>query len=312
MIRPAEIRGIWMPLLIPWDREWRLDEASYDANLERLIAAGPAGLYTLDTASEFYTMEFDEWQAIARRFVKRCRAANVKFPIGLGCTWTHQEGALRRVREARDLGVEVIHLSPPYWLPLPREGLIRFYSEINACAGHLGVIIYAPNWGKIGLTAEFYRELVAAAPCIVGTKTDGGTAGLLQDRIAGERHSHFVGEQTLVASARVGATGCYSSVAGISLHYMKEWWAMMEEGRWSEAEARNERVQKFYAEAVQPLRDRGIIAGAIDKAMAEVGGAAGRRQLRPPYLSVPDDLYAVMVGAARHHLPEAFPGGSTR
>lgn len=81
---------------------------------------------------------------------------------------------------------------------------------------------------------------------------------------------------------------------------------MMEEGRWEDAEARNERVQKFYAEAVQPLRDRGIIAGATDKAMAQVGGFAGNRQLRPPYLSVSDDLYAAMKEAAHRHLPEAF------
>jgi hypothetical protein len=41
--------------------------------------------------------------------------------------------------------------------------------------------------------------------------------------------------------------------------------------------------------------------------MAQVGGFAGSRQLRPPYLSVPDDLYAAMENAARHYLPEALP-----
>ncbi len=300
-ISPAKINGIWLPLMLPWDSEWRLDERTCDANLDRLIASGADGLYTLDTSSEFYTLEFDDWRAIARRFVKRCRAANVRFPIGLGCTWTNQEGALRRVREARDLGVEVIHLSPPYWLPLPREGLIRFYSEVDACAGHLGIIIYAPNWGKIGLTAEFYRELVAAAPCIIGTKSDSG-AGLLDLLIGGQLHTHFVHEQQLCAAARAGASGCYSALAGVSVKYMQEWLAMVREGRLAEAEARNTQVQKFYAEAVQPLRDRGIIAGAIDKAMAQVGGFAGSRLLRPPYLSAPDDLYEAMRSAARKYL----------
>lgn len=304
-ISPAQIRGIWLPLLLSWDSGWQLDERTCDANLDRLIASGADGLYTLDTSSEFYTLEFDDWRAIAHHFVKRCRAANVGFPIGLGCTWTNQEGALRRVREARELGVEVIHLSPPYWLPLPPEGLIRFYSAVQACAGHLGVIIYAPNWGKIGLTAEFYRTLVEAAPCIIGTKSDRGE-GLLDLRIAGRRHSHFVHEQRMCAAIPAGASGCYSALAGVSLRYMKDWMAMMEDGRRSEAGARDERVQRFYDEAVQPLRDRGIIAGAIDKAMAQVGGFAGSRQLRPPYLSVPDDLYNRMVDAARRHLPEAF------
>jgi dihydrodipicolinate synthase/N-acetylneuraminate lyase len=304
-IKPSDIRGIWLPLLSPWDAQWRLDERTGDANLERLIASGPDGLYTLDTSSEFYTMEFDEWRGIAHRFVQRCRAANVRFPIGLGCTWTNQEGALRRVREARDLGVEVIHLSPPYWLPLPPEGLIRFYAAVQACAGHLGVIIYAPNWGKIGLTAALYRALVDAAPCIVGTKSD-RAEGLLDLRIAGRRHSHFVHEQRMNATIPDGASGCYSALAGASVRYMRNWIARLEDGRQREAEARDAHVQAFYAEAVQPLRDRGIIAGAIDKALAQIGGFAGSRQLRPPYVSVPDDLYDRMVTAAHRHLPEVF------
>lgn len=305
-IEPSQVRGIWMPLMLPWDSEGRLDERNCDANLDRLIASSLDGLYTLDTSSEFYTMEFDEWRAIARRFVKRCRAANVRFPIGLGCTWTNQEGALRRVREARDLGVDVIHLSPPYWMPVPEAGLLNFYAAVHACAGHLGVIVYAPPWGKIVLTPGFYDRLVEAAPCVVGTKSDRG-GELLGARIAGQAHSHFVHEQQLCETARAGASGCYSALAGVSTPYVKAWWAMMDEGRWDEASARNAQVQKFYAEAVQPLRDRGIIAGAIDKAMAQVGGFVGSRQLRPPYLSVPDEWYEAMRAAARKYVLEPGP-----
>lgn len=94
-IRPSEIRGIWLPLLIPWDSQWRLDERTCDANMERLIASGADGLFTLDTSSEFYTMEYDDWRSIAHRFVKRCRAANVRFPIGLGWLGRTRRGGSR-------------------------------------------------------------------------------------------------------------------------------------------------------------------------------------------------------------------------
>src|SRR5690606_189046 len=111
------------------------------------------------------------------------------------------------------------------------------------------------------------------------------------------QHSHFSGEQNLVAAARHGASGSYSALAGISVRYLKEWWAMIDRGDWTAAEARHERVQRFYVQGVQPLRDRGIIAGAIDKAMAQIGGAVGSRLLRPPYPSTPDDMYAKMEAA---------------
>src|ERR1043166_633615 len=164
---------------------------------------------------------------IARRFVKRCQA--VRFPIGLGCTWTNQEGALRRIREARDLGVQVIHLSAPYWLPLNEDGLLRFLSSVQKEVGHLGVIIYAPPHGRISLSGELYRKLTAQAPWIIGTKTVGGDAEVMRGILKARKgHSHFVHESNLVARAREGAFGTYSFLAGLNLSFVKRWWTLIE------------------------------------------------------------------------------------
>jgi dihydrodipicolinate synthase/N-acetylneuraminate lyase len=306
-INPTSVRGIWPPLLLPWDKAWKLDWKRFDANLDRLIAAEPHGLYTLDTASEFFTLEFADWRTVARRFVRRCRQRRVQFPIGLGCTWTNQEGALRRICEARDLGVEIIHLSTPYWLPLNEAGVLTFLRAVQHEAGHLGMILYAPPHSKLRLTAALYRRIVAVAPCVIGTKTVGDDEAemkrLLRVRPA---HSHFVQECYLVARARLGARGCYSALAGISLPFMKAWWSMIERGDWPAAERRQAPVIAFYNEAVVPMREAGIIAGAVDKSMAQIGGAHGTRLIRPPYPSAPERMFRRMERAARKYLPEAF------
>jgi dihydrodipicolinate synthase/N-acetylneuraminate lyase len=293
-------------MLLYWDAQWRLDQETTDANLDRQLASDPHGLYSLDTASEFFTLEFEDWQAVARRFVKRCRSAAPGLLLGLGCTWTHQEGALARIRVARDLGVDTIHLSPPYWLPLNEDGLLRFLGAVQEVAGHLGVILYAPPHGKLTLSAALYEKLARANPCVIGTKTEGLDALLLAAPGGERRHSHFVHESRVVNAARHGGLGIYSALAGVSMALMKHWWKLIEEGRWPEAVAIQDRVNRFYAQGVQPIRDRGILAGAIDKSMAQVGGAAGTRLMRPPYPSVPDDLFDGLLGAARRHLPEAF------
>jgi 4-hydroxy-tetrahydrodipicolinate synthase len=300
-------RGIWPPLLMNWDDRWQLDLPAFDANLARLIELAPHGLYTLDTASEFHTMEFEEWEFVARRFVAACRRRRPRLPLGLGCTWTHQAGALRRVATARDLGVEVIHLSAPYWVPLDEDGLLTFLEAVQREAGHLGVVLYAPPWGKLRLTAATYARAVEVAPCVIGSKTLGTDRELLAAPSPAAGHSHFVHESNLVAGCAAGATGNYSSLAGISMPFMLDWWRSIERAE-PRAEAIRRRVDAFYVEAVEPLRERGILAGAVDKAMAQIGGMVGSRRLRPPYPSCPDDLFENMRAAATRLL-EAPDGG---
>ena len=298
-IQGTQVRGVWPPLLLHWHDDWSLDEQAFEHNLRHVAEQEPHGLYTLDTASEFYTLEFAEWEAISHRFVRGCERLGVTLPIGLGCTWTNQPGALERVRAARDLGVQTIHLSPPYWLPLNDDALCGFYAAVNEVAGHLGVIIYAPPWSGVHLTADLYRRLVNEAPCIIGTKGPATDHALLN---AIEGHSHFAQEQRIVQASKHGAIGCYSALAGVSIPFMKAWWDMIERDDHAAAAQRDEAVQRFYAQGVQPVRDRGILAGAIDKAMARIGGQIGSRALRPPYPAVPDDLFDQMETAARTHI----------
>lgn len=301
MSEPFIPRGIWPPLLLNWDERWQLDLRAFDANLERLIQQRPHGIYSLDTASEFYTLEFEEWDLVARRLVTRARQLDPAMPLGLGCTWTNQAGALRRIAAARDLGVQCIHLSAPYWLPLNEDGLLVFLDAVQREAGHLGVVLYAPPWGKLTLSAALYARVTQAAPCVIGTKTYGDDQALLAAPGGTRKHSHFVHESRLLDGFAAGASGNYSSLAGISMSFMLNWWRLIEQGS-PEAQQIHQRVLAFYAQGVEPVRKRGILAGAIDKCMAQIGGMTGSRLLRPPYPSVPEDLYQAMRHAAQHHL----------
>ncbi len=305
-IAPAEVHGIWSVLLLYWHEDGSLDERAVEANLERTVAARPHGYYSLDTASEFYALEFERYRPLAERFVQRCRALDPKLPLGLGCTWTNQAGALQRIALARDLGVQTVHLSPPYWTPLNETGFLRFFAAVQEVAGDVGIVVYAPPWGRIDLTAELYRKLCAVAPCVIGTKASMEHPDLLDVPSPTARHSHFIGEPNLFEGMKRGASGAYSALSGLSLKFTKHWWQLMRDGKWTEAEAINQRVQRFYQEGVVPIRQRGILAGAIDKTMAELGGARGARRLLPPYESCPDDLRDGMRRAAQNHLPEAL------
>lgn len=301
VIEPAKVHGVWAVALLPWDADWQLDVASFHADLDHVIARKPDGFYTLDTASEFYTLEFADWLRVAQMFVSHCRAAGATMPLGLGCTWTNQAGALDRIRAARDLGVDTIHLSAPYWAPLDTDGLRNFYAAAQEAAGHLGIVIYAPPWTAINLDPALYRALRDVAPNIIGSKTVAQYPELFE--MPG---SHFTGEPRLFEAYKLGATGTYSALAGISVSFVQHWISLMRDGDWDAASEINDRLQKFYAEGVVPCREAGVTNGANDKAMAQIGGAVGSRAMRPPYKTMPDDLYNNLEAAARKYLPEAF------
>lgn len=127
------MRGIWPAVLIETGTDGRIDLRPLRAVCERFVRAGVDGLYTADTASEFYAMEFEEWNELVTEFRRIARELGA--PAGAGCTWTNQAGALRRVARAAELGFDNIHLSQPYWLRLNAPAQREFWRAVQQCAG---------------------------------------------------------------------------------------------------------------------------------------------------------------------------------
>ena len=56
-----QIRGTWGTVLLPINADESIDYARLGAEIDTLIAAGVAGLYTNGTAGEFHTQTEDEF-----------------------------------------------------------------------------------------------------------------------------------------------------------------------------------------------------------------------------------------------------------
>jgi dihydrodipicolinate synthase/N-acetylneuraminate lyase len=126
------LHGIWPPLLLETRPDGRIDLDAITEGTRYFASAGVHGVYTADTASEFQTLEFAEWNELVTHF--RGVARECGLPAGVGCTWTNQAGALRRIARARELGFDHIHLTPPYWIKLNEPA--RPVSVDNARSGN--------------------------------------------------------------------------------------------------------------------------------------------------------------------------------
>ncbi len=62
--------GPWAGLPVAWTENDEFDENVYRGDVARCCGAGIPGVYSGGTTGEFYAMEFDEFQAVARATVE--------------------------------------------------------------------------------------------------------------------------------------------------------------------------------------------------------------------------------------------------
>lgn len=295
------IRGIWPPVLIEDNARGTVDLGAVTATVEHYAALGVHGLYTADTASEFYTMDFPEWDALATHFRAATKARGLA--AGVGCTWTNEEGVLRRVARARELGFDNIHLSQPYWIKLNDPAQRAYWHSVETVAAGLPIIVYAGSQNQFALDGPLLRRLRDICPSIAGTKSPGFDVPTMNGLLVQHPDlSHFVGEQGLAGWVAAGAAGCFSSTVAFCPRLTLDWFAHMEAGHWAEAFAIQRRINAFYDDGVMPIRRAGYIA---DKAMSVLGRLPGTTlRQRPPYQAPTPELLAGLEAAARRHLPE--------
>ncbi len=110
-----EIHGVYTPVVTPFRDDETVDDAAYEAALERQLAAGVAGIVVGGTTGEYYAMTIDE-----RRDQLGVAASIVgdRAQLVAGCNTGATRDVITLARHARDLGYRAVMLSaPPISLP---------------------------------------------------------------------------------------------------------------------------------------------------------------------------------------------------
>ena len=95
--------GPWAGLPVAWTKNGLLDEATYRTDVASCCKAGVPGVYSGGTSAEFYAMEFDEFQTVAKITVEECKKYHV--PCMIGCTSTLTRAISRGGPKCRAIGV---------------------------------------------------------------------------------------------------------------------------------------------------------------------------------------------------------------
>lgn len=301
------LKGVWGTLLLPLRDDDSINFELLEQEIEHLIGAGVAGIYSNGSAGEFWTQSEEEFDRINGLLAELCTKAAMPFQIGV--SHTSPQGTLGLIQRARLLRPSGMQVILPDWLPVGVDEAIVFLRRVADEAEGIPLILYNPPHAKPLLNSEGILKIITAIPEIVGIKVLGGDAAWYTAmKPVLEKISVFVAGHKMASGCRQGARGCYSNVACLSPAGAQRWYDQI----WSDPEgalALEEKLVNFWMTQAGRLKaEQGVSGTAIDKMMACAGGwlPGMSARLRWPYTFVDDETSAQVGRAAREQLPELF------
>ena len=287
MLTRDNFRGPWAGLPVAWTDDDTFDEVTYRADVARCCDAGVPGVYTGGTTGEFYAMEFDEFQAIARATVEECHARNT--PAMIGCSSTYTLGAQRRAAFAAEIGADAIQVTIPFWMEVDSCGVELFFQQVSQAAGGLPLSVYETTRCKVTLSLEQHRAIHDRLPNYLMVKSNAGTFGANPDgcRALSEIVNVFTGEGLWKTLGPHGVVGGCSSMVYWNPQVCLSLWQAVEAADWNAVSQKSEPVSKLFAFLHEEFGSRGYTDTAFDR----LGGLASgflntSMRSRGPYVSV--------------------------
>lgn len=249
------------------------DAASYAKRLQWLSSYRAAGLFAAGGTGEFFSIGYDEYDAVIRTAVENS-AANVPVLAGVGYGTRMAVDLAKRAEVAGAAGILVL----PHYLVFAEEaGIVAHMTAICRAVG-IGVIYYARD--NTRLSPAGLEKLAELCPNFIGYKDGIGDLQLMQ-RVAyrlGDRLVHIGGLPTAEVFAQpyleMGVTTYSSAVFNFVPELALRFYDAI---RQRDAEVVDTLMTEFYLPLIE-LRDRkrGYAVSMIKAGADLVGRSAGK------------------------------------
>ena len=179
---PVLLRGVFVPLVTPFDAAGELDHAALQRLVEYLIDAGVHGLFVGGTTGEFPLLTTHERQRIAETVVHHS-AARRPVVIQTGAPSTRETIALSR--HARDIGAAAVAVVAPYFFPLSDQDLVDHYATVCAALPNTPVLLYnIPQRTGNAVSPRVAADVIRRCPTVIGIKDSSGNLSQTQEYCA--------------------------------------------------------------------------------------------------------------------------------
>jgi 5-dehydro-4-deoxyglucarate dehydratase len=253
------------------------DAAGYGRRLQWLSSFGAAGLFAAGGTGEFFSIGYDEYDAVIRTAVQNS-AVDVPVLAGIGYGTRMAVDLARRAQAAGAAAVLVL----PHYLVFAEEAGVLAHMTAICRAVEIGVVYYARD--NTRLSPAGLEQLAAACPNFIGYKDGIGDVQLMQ-RIAhrlGDRLVHIGGLPTAEVFAQpyleMGVTTYSSAVFNFVPELALRFYRAV---RARDTATLDALMARFYLPLIE-LRDKkkGYAVSMIKAGAEIVGRSAGK--VRPP------------------------------
>jgi len=203
-----ELRGIFGPVVTPFDANGEVDAAGFAANIRAHLAAGLHGIVVAGSTGEAALLDEAERMRLVET-ARREMAAGRPLIVGTGGESTR--GVIARNRAVAERGADAVLVVAPHYYTgaMTNDALREHYTRV-ADASPVPVMIYTiPKYMHFAVPPELVREL-AKHENIVGMKDSAGDADLFARYLESRTESFQVltGSAGLLKEAlRMGADG---------------------------------------------------------------------------------------------------------
>lgn len=247
MSKTSPIRGIFVPTVVPFTPNGKLNEDELARYLNWLLSNGVHGLYPNGSTGEFTRLN----PAERRRIVQI--SSQVATGRGLVLAGAAEENALETLRACElyaTYGVRAAAIVSPYYYKLSPEAVFAYFREI-ATHSPIDVVLYNIPMFATPLDLDTIRRL-AEFDRIVGIKDSSGDVSFVLrmiDRVRPSRPDFAIlsgWDPTLASLLMMGIDGATLASAGVAPELLSELYNLCKQGEWAHAKGMQFRLLRLF------------------------------------------------------------------
>jgi len=209
-----KLEGIIPPLPTPFNAEDEFDESLLKGLIDWYLSIGVNGIAVCGSTGEGYALTLDEYLRVCKTAVKYVGG---RVPVIAGVIVNSLKQALAYGKSAKDVGVDALMVTPPYYIFTPSEEGLYHYFKTLAEKLEMPLIIYnvVPH---IPVRLEVLTRLVSDVKYLVGIKQSRGDISGLADIIkaVGDKISVMSAiDDLLYPSFVLGARGALAAICTV-------------------------------------------------------------------------------------------------
>ena len=300
-----DIKGVIPMMVTPFGSDGEVDTERLKAFTEYLVENGIHGVSMGGSTGEFVHLSGKERILVFKKVIEAAKGRVLTIP-GVGALTT--KDGIWFAKEAEDMGADAVLLPPPFYFPIVREELNRYFTDV-AKSIEIPVILYnAPITTGIDLDAHLIGKLSDETQNIRYVKESTQDISMIQKvvRLGGKRMKAIAGlEHLILPMLVVGCRGIMVASASIVPREMVSMWNHFEKGEAGEASRIFRKLLPLFDEITgDPNRMQFVQSNkaALNMLGVEVGGP--RKPLLPLVKADAERLRKTLEAVLGRELPK--------